>query len=138
MKRLPQNGDTIVEVLIAIVIASVVLVGAYSAASRSSQSIRMAQERAVGSKYATSAVEKLRARSDYYRGLAHTSFCIDGTSQTSASSCPADTLSGEQPSYYTLITKTTGSTQTTYTVTTEWDSLRGGKETVVYEYRTQK
>jgi Tfp pilus assembly protein PilV len=135
MRKLNQTGDTIVEVLIAIVVASAVLVGAYAAASRSSQSVRIAQERAVGAKYAMATVERLHADPLSY-SVGPASFCgKTALPETAIRNCSPDSLPGEEPSYYTLVSRS-GSDPATYTVTTEWDSLKGGVETVVYVYRT--
>lgn len=129
-----EAGDTIVEVLIAIIIVGAVLVGAYSAANKSSQSIRVAQERTEGAKYAAAMVERLHADPATYAAGPAT-FCKNGTSASVATSCPADGLSGGLQ-YYTLVKRT--GTPATYEVTTQWDSLRGVPENVVYLYRTAK
>ena len=57
--KLTQRGDTIVEVLIAIAVASAILGGSYTIANKSSQQIRGAQERTEASKIAAGAVENL-------------------------------------------------------------------------------
>jgi type II secretory pathway pseudopilin PulG len=55
-----QIGDTIIEVLIAIAVASIVLAGAYSITSRSLGGIRSAQEHTEALKYAQNQVESLK------------------------------------------------------------------------------
>lgn len=57
-RNLNQAGDTIVEVLIAVVVVSVVLVGAYTISNASLRQIRMAQERGEAQKLATGILEK--------------------------------------------------------------------------------
>lgn len=56
-----QFGDTIIEVLIAIAILSLVLMGAYSISSRSLASIRQAQEHTIALKFAESQVEYIKS-----------------------------------------------------------------------------
>ncbi len=60
MKTINELGDTIVEVLIAVAVMSMVLGGAYSIASRSLSSIRQAQEHTVALKYAEAQIEQLK------------------------------------------------------------------------------
>lgn len=60
LSRNPQRGDTLVEVLIAIAVVSLVLGGAYVTTNRSLQATRGAQERAVALKLAESQVERLK------------------------------------------------------------------------------
>lgn len=137
MRKLQQRGDTIVEVMIAVVIAGAVLVGAYAASSRSSQSIRIAQERSEGTKYATAMVERLHADPALYSATAAPVFCGLNPSQaaTPPTACPVEPSSGI--AYRTFVARS-GSNPATYTVTTQWDGLRGNLETVVYVYRTAK
>ncbi len=60
MKRLTSVGDTIVEVLIALTIISLVLGGAYVSASRSLNNGRQAQERGEALKLVQSQIERLK------------------------------------------------------------------------------
>jgi type II secretory pathway pseudopilin PulG len=57
-----QNGDTIVEVLIALAVLGSVLVGGYSIATRSINSVRVSQERGEALKIAEGQMEQLRSR----------------------------------------------------------------------------
>ena len=61
LKLLNMTGDTIVEVLIAIGIVSIVLVGAYSSATRSFNNSRQSQERGEALKFAQTQLEKIKA-----------------------------------------------------------------------------
>ena len=54
-----QNGDTIVEVLLAIAVVSVVLAGAYASVTRSLNSARVSQERSEAVKLVESQLESL-------------------------------------------------------------------------------
>jgi len=57
LKRLAQTGDTIVEVLIAIVIVSSVLVAAYASATRNTLTNQETQERSQALQLATTQLE---------------------------------------------------------------------------------
>lgn len=59
--RSTERGDTIVEVLIAVVVISSMLVGAYSIANKSTQQIRMSQERSESSGLTTAVLEQLKS-----------------------------------------------------------------------------
>lgn len=60
MRRLGQRGDTIVEVLIALAVLSIVLTGAYVSSRNSLNNTRDAQERGEALKLAEEQLEKLR------------------------------------------------------------------------------
>ena len=78
--KLRQNGDTIVEVLIAILIISMVLGGAFAASNRSSRSLQQAQEHTTALKIAEGQVELLKSLSagnSIYN--AADLFCIDSS-----------------------------------------------------------
>jgi prepilin-type N-terminal cleavage/methylation domain-containing protein len=57
-----QRGDTIVEVMIALAVLGSVMVGGYSIATRSINSVRVSQERGEALKLAEGQLEQLRAR----------------------------------------------------------------------------
>ena len=85
--KLKQTGDTIVEVLIAIAVISVVLSGAYTVANKSSVKIRDAQERGEAQKFASEIVERLsnNAKNNsaaYTAPVASRYFCIVTTNNT--------------------------------------------------------
>jgi prepilin-type N-terminal cleavage/methylation domain-containing protein len=60
-KRRGQRGDTLVEVMIAIVIVSTVIGGAYSVSNRSLQQTRGSQERSNALKLGESQIEQLKS-----------------------------------------------------------------------------
>lgn len=135
-----QRGDTIVEVLLAIVVVSAVLVGAFAVSNKSSRAVRMAQERSEGTKYAAGAVEIIRDKSEAFKG-ADPKFCIDGSDATIAKPCPEPLSNGVQ--YYTVVNKLVTAfpppgvdPPLTYEVTTSWDGLNGKTESVVLLYRS--
>lgn len=85
MKRLNNIGDTIVEVLIAVMIVGVTIGGAYGVANRSLKSARQAQERGEALKIAEGQLEVIKglagglvepaSGTDVFRDGV---FCIDG------------------------------------------------------------
>lgn len=60
LKKRASRGDTIIEVLLAIAITSIVLAGAYVAVDRSMKASRAAQERGEAIKVAESQIERLK------------------------------------------------------------------------------
>lgn len=86
MQPLKQTGDTIVEVLIAVVVVSVVLVGAYTISNASLRQIRISQERGEAQKIAAGQLERLS-------GCVSSGPTVVGTSIYSVgSSCTANTV----------------------------------------------
>ncbi len=145
-----QKGDTIVEVLIAIAVVSLVLGGAYSIANRSLASVRQAQEHAEALKIAESQVEKLKTANDTGTAgvLTQTgTFCmIDNYNppvdrlRTSAA-----TYGNGQPrtectttngiKYFTSITNTPNGAVHTYLVMVYWPNIHGnGYDQVTLDY----
>ncbi len=61
IRKVGQRGDTIIEVLFAIAVLSVTIVGAYGVASRSLQAARQAQERGEALKIAEGQLETIKA-----------------------------------------------------------------------------
>lgn len=57
----PEAGDTIVEVLIALVIVGAVLTGAYTTSTRSLDQVRRSEERAVATKIAETHLETIKS-----------------------------------------------------------------------------
>jgi type II secretory pathway pseudopilin PulG len=64
MKKLNKNGDTIVEVLIALAILGLVIGSAYSIASRSLKSAQQAQERTQATKLAEGQIDSIKYLSE--------------------------------------------------------------------------
>ena len=145
-----QRGDTIVEVLVALIIASVVLVGAFSISNLSQKQIRMAQERNEAQKIAEGAVETLDvmyatdpavsardgsstsdpAKSPFCRVAA--SFAAESTKQFVDN--PTNCKSGPSDLYHTAIVATTSDT---FTVKVSWPSLSGRNESLELYYRVR-
>lgn len=156
-----QIGDTIVEVLIATVVASSVLVGAFSIASKSSEQIRASQERAEALKYASSAVEAIRGLSSKAIKLTQgEAYCADLSTLAHNTGNPSTPFGGpvselkdDKNSDFNPdpACKSTGSvveynTTVTYdnptdgfTVRTRWDRVNGGdRQEVKLNYRLDK
>ncbi|CAN5448619.1 hypothetical protein BH10PAT3_BH10PAT3_8260 [soil metagenome] len=74
-----QRGDTIVEVLIAMAVASSVLALTYVTMNRNLNITRASQERTEASKVVQGQIEALKARTDAGRTLVSDNFCIDAT-----------------------------------------------------------
>lgn len=137
-----QKGDTIVEVLIAIAIISLILSLSYGLANRSSQATRMAQERSEALKIGEDQVESLKAYLEDNKdtGIPGGGFCVVQSSgnfsivPSSSSSCkkgPQDTPGVGR--YRINITKDGD----LYRINLEWDTVSGGTvdDTLTLTYR---
>ena len=133
MKFLPSNqkGDTIVEVLIAIAIVSLVLGGAFVSTRRSSTAVRTAQERGEALKFAEKQVELLKvagATGNPPLAEATPPFCMTAT----ATPASADPLCAQSFYHASII-----SMANTYTVTVQWDGLNGATNNLELDYTTK-
>jgi type II secretory pathway pseudopilin PulG len=128
-----EAGDTIIEVLIAIAVISVVLGGAYVTTNRSLRATRSAQERGNSLKLAESQMEQLKnlvaTNPDAVYGTGVPSpFCIQGTTviNPSTNNCNLD-ASGvpttSQPRYDVRITRTGD----IFTVRNTWIDVGGNQ-----------
>ena len=153
-----QRGDTIVEVLIAIAIVSVVLGGAYSISNKSSMQVRNAQEHAEAEKIAMGAVEELPSTVGRFSGTLGVSvpnpvplFCRDGENAAlDVSGSPVTSISAlnapgmtwgtaldscySQNRYHTFIERSATDPRT-FTVHVRWDGVTGGQQNVELSYR---
>lgn len=143
MKRLNQAGDTIVEVLIAAAIVSLVLTGAFAVANASYRQIRMSQERGEAQRVAQSAIEQLDALVANNSALTAPAnpvpFCgkpDDTTVIATANDC-------EKGLYRISIRRapdpgdSTTAFRYTFTATVTWDGLSGVQQTLSMDYRTR-
>ena len=163
-RRLGQRGDTIVEVLIAVLVLSLVLTTAYGLATRSTQDNQQTQEHSQALKLAQAQLESLKAY--YDRGQNPTSgqlsngFCFDSTDtlQTfTASNEPSlttpDTLTygitypkictsalSGQPCLGTGVCFFYGIRQSNdvYTASVRWPGARGTQDQVSLIYRVYR
>lgn len=131
-----ETGDTIVEVLIAIAVVSLILGGAYVTTNRSLLATRAAEERGNALKLAESQVEQLK-------GIANSSladtifgtgtpmpFCISGVSGAVVAVANPDcvvnasgTPTNIEPKYNLSVER--GPDGNTFTVTNEWETASG-------------
>jgi type II secretory pathway pseudopilin PulG len=128
-KRL-QAGDTIVEVMIAIVVISTVLAGAFLVSRTSLKNVRDSEEHSQALKLVQGQVELLRqAAGRVTSGSSFpSSFCLDASGATQTGpACKTD--------FYTLSIKSLGAVANTYQITAQWDSISGGTGQVQIAYR---
>lgn len=137
-----QRGDTLVEVLVAIVVVSTVIGGAYVVSNNSLQSTRATQERSNALKLAQSQLEQLKSlvntsSAQIFGGSVPTSFCLysnSGTTQVESTTVPAQdqycvvdtsgtyvTSSATQPQYTFVIQRTGNNFQ----LTESWVDISG-------------
>lgn len=135
-----KRGDTIIEVMLAIAILSLVLSASYVLANRSSQAVRQSQERTEALKFSEEQLERLR---DYVD--------IDTDWATFQSGCFSQTMPSEPivPVVPDSLTPTICSfgpddrylmeitaTNNTYTLTASWDNVAGeGRDQIQLSYR---
>jgi len=139
-----QRGDTLVEVLIAIGVISLILGGAFVMTNRSLQGTRDAQERVNATKLVEGQVERIKnlAASDsdaLFGAGTPAAYCINnsGTVVASTNTACAVDVSGQptttEPRFRISITRSAN----TFTVTNTWNKVRGsGQNNVVMKYRT--
>lgn len=105
--KLNRRGDTMVEVLIAILVIGVILVGAYAAVTRSLNTSQDALERSVGTKLVESQIERIKsiaadpARNIFDSPPTNSYFCVDTSLNVHATStipaAPGDDNLSPQP-----------------------------------------
>ena len=138
--KLKQRGDTIVEVLIATAVVSIVLTGAMAISNNSLKQIRAAQERSEAQAYAQSTVESLDQfiSDNPTAGQSPNSrFCIkDGASKREVQIVSNDALQCQFGIYSQVISRTLNSN--VFSVTVTWDGVTGNKEQLTLTYRTTK
>lgn len=88
-RRLNQVGDTIVEVMIAVVVLSLTIGGAYGIATRSLRAGRQAQERGEALKLAESQLENIKAQATQPGTTIFTTsnFCFDTSGAVKTAGC---------------------------------------------------
>lgn len=131
LKSFSERGDTIVEVLIAIAVISLILGGAYVTTNRSLQATRAAQERSTALKLAESQVERIKGLAASNPDLVFngpTPFCISAaTDQPVAASddaCrvnEAGVATDDEPVFHITIDRLVND----FTVTETWFNVSG-------------
>ena len=148
MRKLSEAGDTIVEVLVAIGVISVVLGSAYVMTNRSLQGTRDSQERVNATKLVESQIEELKSvaasNPDAIFGSGTPpSYCMSGPDASNKLNvtpstddlCKVDTTgthTGVEPVFNLAITRSGN----TFTVKADWVSVRGdATNEVLMKYR---
>jgi prepilin-type N-terminal cleavage/methylation domain-containing protein len=127
-----SRGDTIVEVLIAIAIVSLVLTSAYALTNKNVSSIQQVQEQGYAQKLAEQQVELLRAAATKPTATG----CFDpatGAFVSPVSNATCNPVSGGATYGITITNDPAGSEG--YTVVTSWDALGGGRPKVTIYYK---
>lgn len=133
MKKLTQAGDTIVEVLIAMLVISVILGGAFVTTHNSQNGVRDSQEHAEALKLAESQLEQLRADASGPSPTvfgATTPFCMynsqvspgaSNNCQQNSSGVPTST----EPIYHLVITRLPSNGGFIFTIDVNWAEVNG-------------
>jgi len=143
--RFRQQGDTIVEVLIAIAVISLVLGGAYASGRRSFAGNQQAGERLEAAKFVEQQAERLKAKAKTedakhpVKGIFLPSpidaFCLDANlDRRTDMTCDV----GTDGRYHLEIKRGEDfpvGNPYIFTISTEWDSLGSGKDKVSIVYR---
>lgn len=112
-----QDGDTIVEVLIAIAIVSLVLTAAYVITNKNTIAIQANQERIQAQHLVEAQIESLRANN----GLTTSGDCFSTTgSETGGAGCSNFTEEGSGATYAASVE---GPSSNVYTIKVVWTSL---------------
>lgn len=130
LKRL-QAGDTIVEVMIAIVVISTVLAGAFLVSRTSLKHVRDSEEHSQALKLIQGQVEQLRDAAAQVKKADVSwpaSFCM---SPTVVASTDPSCISG----LYKMSITNVDPANNTYQATAQWDSVNGGTSRVQLVYR---
>jgi len=124
VKRLKQSGDTIVEVLFALIVIGIILTGGYSVVTHSILDERDAQEHSYALGLVQSQIEQLRAYVLYNPTsslpFAITTGCMVSSAPVSGSSSCTYSLNSTQQY---LISVKLNTTDNVYNVTATWPSL---------------
>ena len=113
-----ERGDTLVEVLIAMAIISLVLVGAFVTSNRNTATLQATQEREQAQRVVEAQVELLRSHGSVTSGG-----CFDPVtgSETSGTGCNINSATTNSCATYKL--SITGPNSGVYTVMAQWTSL---------------
>lgn len=109
-KKNVSTGQTLVEMVIAVGLVAVVLVGLVAGTTASLKSARLAKERNVASQYAQTEIENARRERDEDPAVFFGSAGVEGPISY-----------GEDPVYNVMITKTLSGSQMRVAVEVTWD-----------------
>lgn len=133
--HLTQAGDTIVEVLIATAVVSLILAGAYASANKNVATIQDTQEHSEALKLVQTQVEYLRSHAGLTGGNCYASDGLPTSTCTFNADGSPDTT-GAQPAFVVTVLMGAYGCNASYGVRAEWDSLTGNKADVRICYRT--
>lgn len=147
--KLGSRGDTIIEVLLAIAVMSMVLSVSYGLANRSSQSNRQAQERAEAQKIGEEQLELLRGyinEDTQWNNATDVCFMADNTATVEdetgqitdqTSDCQGRGPGGRYNIKITVKEPDAGNPDAgyVYTVDTNWDNTKGGTDQLALSYK---
>jgi type II secretory pathway pseudopilin PulG len=150
LRRSPQKaqtGDTIVEVLIAVAVISMILVAAYAITNHNTLAVEDTQEHSQALQLAQEQIEFLRTNGAPTGS--NTCFSSSGASASGAACVVGSdgTPTTGQPAYNLSVTAPGGTppsncqagSPTAYTICAYWDSLlRGQKNNIALYYRPQQ
>lgn len=153
-----ENGDTIIEVLIALSIIGLVVAGAYATANSSTRLVRQSQERSDAVKVAETQLEMIRSinagigsQDQREQMYSDTDFCYSDTEDDIYQYSAAYTLPAHQNSngpeadgmpeeckwndhYYAHVTYDDSDDRSRFILTVRWARLGGGVDEVVMPY----
>lgn len=152
LRRLNQAGDTIVEVLIAVLVLSTILAGAYQVASRATKENIQTQEHSQALQVAQGQLEILKSQPS---NPTASPFCFSISTPNTAAPLtgdPAQLNSTSYPSecqqalaggscaagntcFFVAVTRGYSSDPDLYTATVRWDGINGGTDQVSLTYR---
>ncbi|HSX43099.1 MAG TPA: prepilin-type N-terminal cleavage/methylation domain-containing protein [Candidatus Saccharimonadales bacterium] len=118
-----ERGDTLVEVLIAMAIISLVLVGAYVTSNRNAATLQATQEREQAQRVVEAQLELLRNSGTITSGN-----CFDPISGSQTSGAGCDIKSSTTNSGATYKLSITGPVGGVYTVMARWTSLNSNTD----------
>jgi len=139
-KRLNQVGDTIVEVLIAVVVVGMAIGLGYGVASRSLKANRQSQERGEALKQVESQVERLKKLATTDTGgpsgvFRSGSYCITGDANEIKSADNALCTVNDRYNLSITLQDPASSTTTQFNITARWEGLTGKPEETTIIYR---
>lgn len=113
----PQRGDTIIEVLIAIAIVSLILTTAYAITIKNTQSLQSNQERVQAQHLVEAQIESLKAAN----ALTTSGDCFNSAGAESSGAACSVSAAGSGATYLLKVVNNSG----IYTVSAIWTSLGG-------------
>lgn len=129
--RQSEKGDTIVEVLIAVAVVSLVLVSAYAITNRNTQSAQTAQEQDYAQKLVQQQVELLRSAPDRPKSGG----CLGGNAEKLEEGNALCTKKIGGATYVLSIKQADDSSP--FVVNAHWDTLNGSTADVSLYYRVK-